>query len=74
MNGSLDARKNLLVILLLGIFSLAAYSNSLNNPFLMDDHALVLENRKIGSIALAVGTISSRKKEMLLESLKSKPF
>lgn len=45
------SRKNLMVTWLFFVLSLVTYSNSLSNPFLMDDHALVLQNRKIGDIS-----------------------
>lgn len=57
------SKKNLFVFFLLGVFCLAAYSNSLNNPFLMDDHALILQNRKIGDIGhLQLNPFSNQRK------------
>ncbi len=37
--------------LLLGILCILTYSNSLHNPFLMDDHALILDNPHIGDLS-----------------------
>ncbi len=42
--------KNLLIVAAFGLLSWLAYSNSLHNPFLMDDHALILQNRDIADI------------------------
>ena len=39
------------LVLGLGLLCLASYSNSLHNPFLMDDHALILDNPHIGDIS-----------------------
>lgn len=39
-----------IVALILGLLCLATYGNSLHNPFLMDDHALILDNPHIGDL------------------------
>ncbi|MGE0268958.1 MAG: tetratricopeptide repeat protein [Candidatus Omnitrophota bacterium] len=63
MNNLFSSQKNIFVMFLLGMFCLAAYSNSLNNPFLMDDHALILQNRKIGDLGhLQLNPFSHQKK------------
>lgn len=42
--------KNLLHPFLLGLLCLFTYTISLTNPFLMDDHALILQNRNIADL------------------------
>lgn len=63
MNNSSIPKKNIFAILLMSVFCLMTYSNSLHNPFLMDDHALILQNREIGDIShLQLNPFSKQKK------------